>query len=426
MPVDVRREMAHINKEYQYYYRTVGEEVVWFQFDTEASRFDDLSDEGGRTYLPGVRVPALWVDQVEDPEQYSSEGRRPRQRLRFAVSAEELTQRGIGTTEAPGRQLGQDPPAPPLPPQIGRELSPWLDDRNNDVVYYDRRFYAVSNFQIRGRAQYIDMIIGVSAIEHIPDDESVFDLFPWASDFEFPYVTVTPDVTAITLISEAGSFIGTGRRIYIDSHGMSGGTWELSIEDDAGLELSTLTLDTSRQSFGIIDTTVGSAEDLELEPGVYSWTLTRTIGIVQSEMATGALRVLPDVVTGANNLSSVMLLEDANVDIVVAPDTPYEFFISIPVSMQAADDNNWQLEIALPDGSTLSAEIDHSVVISPEAAMLIPTSVSQVCVCSLPVETLLLLEIGETYPITVTSRSHRGTGPPLVRDVGTFTVTEAD
>jgi hypothetical protein len=423
MPVDVRREMAHINKEYQYYYRTVGEEVVWFQFDTDASRFDDLYDEGGRTYLPGVRVPALWVDQVEDPEQYSSEGRRPRQRLRFAVSAEELTQRGIGTTEAPGRQLGQDPPAPPLPPQIGRELSPWLDDRNNDVVYYDRRFYAVSNFQIRGRAQYIDMIIGVSAIETIPDDESVFDLFPWASEFPFPYIPVTTDDTGITLISEPESVIGTGRSIYIDSHGMSGGTWALSIKNESGVEVSTLELDTSQQSYGIISTTLGTASDRDLDPGLYPWTLTRTVGVVQSEMAAGNLRVLPIETTGT--LEPLLLLVDTALVLPVAPGAPCGFPIGIAASMQTAADTNWQLSVTLPDGSKFNAEVDHSVVISPEIAPFVPSSISQICLASIPVEFVLLMEIGETYPITITSRSHRGTGPLVVRDVGTLTLTEA-
>lgn len=181
MPIDTRREQRHIWREYRRFFRQIGEKVIWFQFDTGASSYDDIYDEGGKDYRPGIHVPALWVDQIEDPEQYSGEGRRPTQRIRFAVSSMALALRGISPYEAHGNELGSARPSAPLPPQVGRPSSPWLDDRLNDVIYYDQRFYSLSQFQIRGRLRSQDVIIGVAGIELIPEDESVFDFFPYGN-----------------------------------------------------------------------------------------------------------------------------------------------------------------------------------------------------------------------------------------------------
>lgn len=178
--LDTRREVAHIWREYSRYQRIIGEEVVWFKFDTEGSEYDSVYEEGGRDYERGIRLPILWVDQVEDPEQYQQDGgRRPQQRIRFAVSANVLKRACISTSEAHGRELDtpQNVRTGPVP-QLGRPTVPWLDDRLNDVIYYDKRFYSISNYQIRGRAKHDDVIIGVSGLELIPDDESIWDKFP--------------------------------------------------------------------------------------------------------------------------------------------------------------------------------------------------------------------------------------------------------
>lgn len=54
---------------------------------------------------------------------------------------------------------------------------PWWDDRLNDILYYDSRYYEISNFGIRGRARG-DVVIAVAGIETQPEDELVFDSFP--------------------------------------------------------------------------------------------------------------------------------------------------------------------------------------------------------------------------------------------------------
>lgn len=164
--IDSRREVGHIFKEFGRLHNNIGESVVWFKFDPESS-YDAIYDEGGRSYVPGISVPVLWVDQVEDGEAYSPEGRRPTQRIRFACSARSLNETGIGATEAHGGRLWDAPP----------EGKPWWDDRLNDVVYYDGRYYEISGFNIRGRARQ-DVIVGVSGIETQASDELTFDLFP--------------------------------------------------------------------------------------------------------------------------------------------------------------------------------------------------------------------------------------------------------
>ena len=163
--IDTRRETNHIYKELNRYQNKIGEGLIWFKFDVDSS-YDDVYDEGGRNYLPGIAVPVLWIDQIEDTETYGPEGRRPTQRLRFACSARTINETGIDATEAHGGRLWDTKPE-----------KPWWDDRLNDILYYDGRYYEISNFQIKGRARQ-DVIIGISGIETQPEDERVFDLFP--------------------------------------------------------------------------------------------------------------------------------------------------------------------------------------------------------------------------------------------------------
>jgi hypothetical protein len=165
--IDSRREALNVYKQFDRYHGVVGESLVWFKFDTVESTYHDVYDEGGREYQDGTLVPVLWVDQIEATETYGPEGERPTQRLRFAVSAQRLRECGVSTTEAHGLRSYD-------------EIldAPWTDDRLHDVVYYDGRFYEVSNFQIRGRVFMEDVVIGVTGIETQPSDERIWDHFP--------------------------------------------------------------------------------------------------------------------------------------------------------------------------------------------------------------------------------------------------------
>lgn len=251
MPIDTRRELGHIWREYQRYYRQVGEEVVWFKFDIDKSEYDDIYDTGGRSYRAGIRMPILWVDQIEDPEQYSEMGRRPTQRIRFAVSSRMMTNRGISTYEAHGHQLSSPRPDAPHPPQPGRAESPWLDDRLNDVLFYDDRFYSISNFQIRGRVKNKDAIIGVAGLELIPEDESVFDFFPYGDkmmDFQHDETAVENldifvrlgDSQSVTVEFDVTQLEGEWSAFIENENGRTAITATVT-DTDVELDLSTLT-----------------------------------------------------------------------------------------------------------------------------------------------------------------------------------------
>lgn len=185
--IDVRREAAHIGREFTRFQQTVGEAITWFCFDTTGSQYDSVYDEGFRRYEAARKVPALWVDQQEAAEDYGPEGRRPTQRLRFAVGARALWECGISVTDAHGDRLSS------------QQIDPvWKDDRLNDLVYYLGRFYEISNFQIRGRLQGEDVIIGVTCIETHPHDELNLDATPagW-----FPADPLTTDPLPLSHIT---------------------------------------------------------------------------------------------------------------------------------------------------------------------------------------------------------------------------------
>jgi hypothetical protein len=163
--IDLRRESVRVFTEFQRFHKTVGEGIVWFLFDVAGSVYDEVYDEGGKQYHPGIAVPILWVNQQEQDELYSAEGRRPTQRISLSVSARSIDAVRIGSQEAHGGRAFDIKPD-----------DPWWDDRLNDVFYYDGRYYEVSGFHMRSRAQERDLIVSVGGIETQPEDERVFDL----------------------------------------------------------------------------------------------------------------------------------------------------------------------------------------------------------------------------------------------------------
>jgi hypothetical protein len=165
--IDTRREAQHIFREMQRRHTEAGETVVWFKFDTANSQYDSVYNEGGRAWLRGLTVPVMWIDQGEAPEQYLPEGRRPYVTLRFAVSARAIMESGVGQQEAHGHRVWDQ----------GLINDAWMDDRTNDVVYYDGRYWEVTEFQIRGRIRE-DTVVGVSCSETYPEDEYTFDFPP--------------------------------------------------------------------------------------------------------------------------------------------------------------------------------------------------------------------------------------------------------
>lgn len=153
--IDMRREHALHMRSIDRLQPQMGESVVWFVVDAESS-YHPIYDDYGRNFKPGVIVPFLWIDQVEDPNQYTAEGVRPTNRFKGAVTLRTLGSVGVPVNDAHYDRL------------IDPEITPTTDvtnNRNNDILYYDKRFWQVSNFQIRGRMQSVDNMVGVSAIE---------------------------------------------------------------------------------------------------------------------------------------------------------------------------------------------------------------------------------------------------------------------
>jgi len=167
MALDSRREANHIGREMARYAADIGENVVWFEFDVDGSQYDRVYDEGGRVYRTGINVPTLWIDQGEAPEQYLPEGRRNVVTLRFAVWARAIIEVGIGIHEAHGHRVWDR----------GLINRKWFNDRTNDTLYYDGRYWEINNFQIRGRIRE-DVIVGVTCTETYPEDEFTFDFPP--------------------------------------------------------------------------------------------------------------------------------------------------------------------------------------------------------------------------------------------------------
>lgn len=165
--IDTRREALHIEREFTRYQKKVGESVIWFMFDPTTSQYSGTYDEGGRDYQRGINVPVLWIDQIEAPEQYLPEGKRPVQGLRFGVSAKAIYEVGLSDREATGHRVWD----------TGLINGNWFNDRSNDICYYNGRYYEVSNYQIRGRIRE-DVIIGVTCTETYPEDEYTFDFPP--------------------------------------------------------------------------------------------------------------------------------------------------------------------------------------------------------------------------------------------------------
>ena len=309
MPIDPRRELSYIHRQYGRFQQQIGENILWFKFDP-TSRWDDIYDEGGRSYHPAIRVPALWVDQIEDPEQYSAEGRRPRQRFRCAVSAHELRIRNISPLEAHGRELGgvfpSEVPPPPNPPQLGREEPTTLDDRLNDLIYYDKRFYAISNFQIRGRAKFADVVVGVSGLELITPDESLHDLFPWNT----PYADGQLDLADGQQLDTSGlplaALVDTTPTWSFDFGVDPEGTWTLRIFSDSGVVVV--------PGHPVPTTDVGVDVTLPdgLTLGQYRWELRQQFGVLETVVESGPLYIVTsygyvgglDVIgTGASELT---------------------------------------------------------------------------------------------------------------------------
>lgn len=165
--MDPRREARLIHKQFVRYHKDIGEALIYFRFDLNVSHYDNVYDEGTRSYKRGVRVPILWVDQIESSANYTPEGRRPTQRARLSVSARSMAEAGIPIDDVHGNQITDVSPS-----------DKWRSDRINDIFYYDNHYYAMSSMHVSGRLQGEDVIVGIGGIQVFPGDDFILDDLP--------------------------------------------------------------------------------------------------------------------------------------------------------------------------------------------------------------------------------------------------------
>jgi len=160
--MDVSRELGLINKHIRHRNQYAGESVVWYEFDPlqsdgGGSLYDDIYDEGGpgstgRMYKKGVKVPTIYITEIEDSYRAIPEGRQPVQNIQATVLFEDLKRAGINNP---------------------REYNQHL----NDIFLYDHRYYKVSDYKARGRVDS-EVIVLVNGYEVFPDQEMPYDTGP--------------------------------------------------------------------------------------------------------------------------------------------------------------------------------------------------------------------------------------------------------
>ena len=151
--MDLRQEAEHIfGNGFDWYQSEMGEVVLWHEFLSMQSAYNDTYDEGGRHYSAGLLVPALWVITTEDRHRPTAEGRKPTEKITCAISVRALQESGISDPDDYTRRL-------------------------NDLLSYEGRLWKVTDFNIRGRVPD-SIIVGVSATQIFPDEEMTFDTMP--------------------------------------------------------------------------------------------------------------------------------------------------------------------------------------------------------------------------------------------------------
>ena len=160
--MDVRRELAEINKHFRRYNNVAQLAVVWYEFTplgaaSVNSVYDDVYDEGirgsgGKTYKPGVTLPVLLASENEDERRAIADGRQPTQTVSLFVTIKDMKDAGL--------------------------YQPWEYRHHlNDIFVYDGRFYNVASYKVRGviKDEVFALIIGY---ETFVDEELVNDPGP--------------------------------------------------------------------------------------------------------------------------------------------------------------------------------------------------------------------------------------------------------
>lgn len=175
MAVDLTRELERINEEVHRRIDIVGETVVWYQFLAlgEGSVYDDIYDEGetgagGRTYAPGVKIPTIYAEEIEDEARAIEEGRQATQTMRMTIRMKDAIAAGLS---------------------IPGEYRPHL----NDVFLYDNRYYGVYKYSARGRMEGQEVLLAVEGVEVFMEQEFMNDNAPTYVSVEASWPNSLPE-----------------------------------------------------------------------------------------------------------------------------------------------------------------------------------------------------------------------------------------
>lgn len=172
--VDVRKELSLINKHIRQHNREAGEHIVWFEYletdGTSATTVrDDVYDMGsplvdeGRKYAPGIVIPTIYVDEMEDQYYANQDARQPTQNIRVVILYDDAYRAGLSEPH---------------------EYQPHL----NDMFYYQGRYFKIHTYNARGRLQN-EVIISVNGYEVYIDQEFPYDPGPESpsiSNYDWP------------------------------------------------------------------------------------------------------------------------------------------------------------------------------------------------------------------------------------------------
>lgn len=176
MSVDLSREFELIDREIHRRIDIVGEYVVWYEFLPlgQGSVYDDVYDEGpvgpgGKDYKPGVVIPTIYAEEVEDQNRAMEDGRQPTQNVRITLRMTDVEHAGIS-------------------------LSGEYNEHLKDVFQYDGRYYQVYAYRARGRLEGEEVLVAVEGVEVYPDQEFVLDDGPPAFDPVRPWPETLPSL----------------------------------------------------------------------------------------------------------------------------------------------------------------------------------------------------------------------------------------
>lgn len=155
------RELGLINKHVRHKVSDVGESVIWYVYNTiqsGASQYDDVYDEGtpgsgGKTYMPGVKIPTIYAAEFEDSYRSIPDGIKLTQTIRLTFLLKDFLKAGIDT---PGE----------------------YNEHINDMFKYEDRYYRVSDYSAKGRMKSNEALVAVQGFEVFLDEEMPYDLGP--------------------------------------------------------------------------------------------------------------------------------------------------------------------------------------------------------------------------------------------------------